>query len=73
MAVIAIQRHLREKLGDEATEELVDVLTRVESEAQRNVATKEDIANLELRLIKWVIGTGIGVVTSIFALLKLMK
>jgi hypothetical protein len=52
----------------------------VESEAQRNLATrgdvdelKREIKDLEIRLIKWVLGTGIGVVTAIFALLKTVK
>ncbi|MBI5140687.1 MAG: hypothetical protein HZA20_00660 [Nitrospirae bacterium] len=79
--VIAIPRYLRERLGDEASEDLAQVLDRVEKEAHGELVTKdfferrlaEEVNRLDVRLIKWMIGIGIAVVTLLFSLLKLVR
>ena len=40
---------------------------------EKIMATKEDIALLEIRLIKWMIGIGIGGFTALLGLLKIIK
>ncbi|MBI3599745.1 MAG: DUF1640 domain-containing protein [Nitrospinae bacterium] len=74
MSVIAIPKPLREKLGDDATDALVAVLGKFEQEAQRGLATKEDIASLkleiaeirsELKLLKWMVGIMLAGVISL--------
>ncbi len=80
MAVIAIPRPLREKLGDEGADALVDLLGRV-SEGERGdiLALAEEkferrLATVEATLIKWmsIFWAGqIGVITGIlFAFFK---
>ena len=57
MSVITIPRVLREKLGEEATEALVEVINKTEpdsakikAELSKEMATKEDIFRLELKI-----------------------
>jgi bifunctional DNA-binding transcriptional regulator/antitoxin component of YhaV-PrlF toxin-antitoxin module len=74
MGVITIPKPLRDKLGDEATDSLVDILDRLEQSSQRGLATKEDIHTIELkiariesdiRLIKWMLGIIIAGILSL--------
>ncbi|MBF0553626.1 MAG: hypothetical protein HQK96_03615 [Nitrospirae bacterium] len=52
MSVIAIPKPLREKLGDEATDSLIKVLNDAESTSRKDLATKEDLAKLETKLVE---------------------
>ena len=36
------------------------------------VASKEDLAKLEIRIIKWFVGTAIALVSIVFAMVKLI-
>jgi len=81
MGVITIPKPLRDKLGDEATDSLVDILDRLEQSSQRGLATKEDISILkddinsvkleiaetksDIRLIKWMLGIIIAGILSL--------
>jgi hypothetical protein len=56
MPVISIPKPLRERLGDEGTEALISVLDKLEHEIKDDLATKRDLKELELRLVKWVAG-----------------
>jgi hypothetical protein len=60
---------LKDKLGERETQALVDV---IESIPKESLASKEDIAKLETKiaeleskLIKWVVGTGIAIVGAL--------
>ncbi|MBF0607006.1 MAG: hypothetical protein HQL61_05600 [Magnetococcales bacterium] len=50
MSVITIPRILRDKLGDEATEAFVKVISEAGLDTRRDLATKEDLFKVETRL-----------------------
>ncbi|MEO5361285.1 MAG: hypothetical protein H7843_12710 [Nitrospirota bacterium] len=77
MSVIAIPKSLREKLGDEATEDLVKVINEADSASRKDVATKEDIANLKAEIeksksetLKWMFLFWAGQLVAMFTLFK---
>jgi len=62
--------------GKFTEQEAQDILDYFETLPKEGLATKEDILRLEsdmskfeVRLIKWVVGTGIGTVTAILGIL----
>ncbi|MBF0559010.1 MAG: hypothetical protein HQL08_09540 [Nitrospirae bacterium] len=64
------------ELPDKAARELAEAFKETEQSRLEELTTKKDLsqelAKLEVRLIKWILGTGIGVVTAVFAFLKLI-
>jgi hypothetical protein len=64
---------LKSKLGEKESKLLIEVIEEITEKAKAETATKEDLVKLEIRLIKWVLGTGIGVITSLYVLLKGVK
>ena len=48
------------------------LMNQVTEESQRTLFTKEDAKELEIRLIKWVLATGITTIIAIAGLLKYM-
>jgi hypothetical protein len=50
---------------DAQAEALTAVVKRASDLDLSNIATKTDLANVELRLIKWVIGVGVGAVVAL--------
>ena len=80
MAVLSLPRPLREKLGDDGADALVDLLNKVNGETRADVVTlveekfERRLATVEATLIKWMfifwVGQ-IGVITGIlFAFFK---
>ena len=43
-----------------------------DAQAQADYATRADLVALELRIVKWIVGTGIGVVAANVAILRLL-
>lgn len=43
-----------------------------DTRAQADYATRADLVALELRIVKWIVGTGIGVVAANVAILRLL-
>ena len=86
MSVIAIPRPLLEKLGDEATDALVQVVKQLDESRKEELVTKGDISDLkaeikdlELRIekrfsdtIKWVAAMLVAQAAAIAALVKLL-
>ncbi|MBI5178196.1 MAG: hypothetical protein HZA04_02945 [Nitrospinae bacterium] len=56
--------------SDEEAQEVVDFMDTAPKEG---LVSKEDIANLKVELIKWMIGVGIAGFTAQVALLKILK
>ncbi|MBI5141125.1 MAG: hypothetical protein HZA20_02890 [Nitrospirae bacterium] len=83
MSVIAIPRHLREKLGDDATDAFVSVVREIDFEARKDTLAiaeerferrlAEEIGKLRAELIKWMFIFWCGQIGVIFALLKLVR
>ena len=79
MTVIAIPNALREKLGESATEALIEVINNAEERAKdRSIETveerferrmAEEIARLETRLVRWMFLFWIGQFASIVGIL----
>jgi hypothetical protein len=74
MSVIAIPKPLREKLGDEASDALVEVIKEIEKKDE--LVTKDflerRLAELKTDLLKWMFIFWIGQIAVIVAILKLM-
>ncbi|MBF0318594.1 MAG: hypothetical protein HQL01_02145 [Nitrospirae bacterium] len=84
MSVIAIPKPLRERLGDDGVDALVAVINEANLSARDNLATKSDIAALELKIestrseieksksetLKWMFIFWAGQLIAIFAMLK---
>lgn len=74
MSVIAIPKPLREKLGDEASDALVEVIKEIEKKDE--LVTKDflerRLAELKTDLLKWMFFFWIGQIAVIVAILKLM-
>ena len=80
MSVIAIPRILREKLGDEGSEALVEILNMSEGQSKEHILEvaeekfEKRLAQVESRIIRWMFifwVVQIGAVTSIlFAFFK---
>ncbi|MBF0464631.1 MAG: hypothetical protein HQK88_02710 [Nitrospirae bacterium] len=87
MTVITIPRPLREKLGDEGTDAFVEVINKIDTEAKKGLATKEDISNLEIKIesvkaeieksksetLRWLFIFWASQIGIIFALFKFFK
>ncbi|MBF0519322.1 MAG: DUF1640 domain-containing protein [Nitrospirae bacterium] len=83
MSVIAIPEVLRKKLGDDGAEALVKVINESETNARKDLSTKEDIAKLEVKIetsksdiIKWVAAMLVAqasLMAVMFRLLGLLK
>lgn len=43
-----------------------------DAQSQADYATRADLVALELRIVKWIVGTGIGVVAAAVAILRLI-
>lgn len=43
-----------------------------DAQSQADYATRADLVALELRIVKWIVGTGIGVVAANVAILRLL-
>jgi len=70
MSLLTLPKTLRERLGEEASEDLFDLLKEFEKEIKDDLATKKDIKELEVKikeielkiektktdLIKWITG-----------------
>lgn len=79
MTVIAIPNVLREKLGESATQALIEVINNAEERAKdRSIETveerferrlAEEIARLETRLVRWMFLFWIGQFASIVGIL----
>lgn len=64
MSVIAIPKSLREKLGDEATEDLVKIINEADLSSRKDLVTKADLEAAKSELLKrsfifWVSQIGI--------------
>ncbi|WP_420265618.1 LA_3696 family protein [Candidatus Magnetominusculus dajiuhuensis] len=77
MSVITIPKSLREKLGEQGTEDLVKVINEADSASRKDAATKEDIANLKAEIektksetLKWMFLFWAGQLLAMFAMLK---
>jgi hypothetical protein len=74
MSVIAIPKPLREKLGDDATDALVQIVRELEKKDE--IVTKDflerRLAELKTDLLKWMFLFWAGQIGAMFALLKLM-
>jgi hypothetical protein len=75
---------LKDKLGEKESKLLIETIENITEKVKAEAATKadlelevakikEDLTRLEMRLIKWVLGTGVGVVAFLYALLKGIK
>ncbi|MBF0457544.1 MAG: hypothetical protein HQK99_06580 [Nitrospirae bacterium] len=53
MSVIAIPKSLREKLGDEATEDLVKIINEADLSSRKDLVTKADLEAAKSELLKW--------------------
>ncbi len=83
MSVITIPEVLRKKLGDDGAEALVKVINESETNARKDLSTKEDIAKLEVKIetsksdiIKWVAAMLVAqasLMAVMFRLLGLLK
>lgn len=80
---IKIFNILKSKFSETEAEEIVNyfeclpaqgLATKQDVQAVQNdvLAMKVDMSKLEVRLIKWVLGTGVGVVLAIAGMIKLM-
>ncbi|MBF0318196.1 MAG: hypothetical protein HQL01_00115 [Nitrospirae bacterium] len=70
MSVIAIPKSLREKLGDEATEDLVKVINEVDSSSRKDLATKADLESAKSEMLKWMFLFWAGQLFAMFAMFK---
>lgn len=43
-----------------------------DAQSQADYATRADLVAIELRIVKWIVGTGIGVVAANVAILRLL-
>ncbi|MCG6552125.1 MAG: hypothetical protein L7F77_07340 [Candidatus Magnetominusculus sp. LBB02] len=82
MSVITIPRVLREKLGEDGAEALVNIINETDSTSRRDLATKadlsEEVGKLRLEIeksskenIKWMFLFWIGQIAVMVALLKI--
>ncbi|MEO5355753.1 MAG: DUF1640 domain-containing protein [Nitrospirae bacterium YQR-1] len=81
--MITIPEVLRKKLGDDGAEALVKVINESETNARKDLSTKEDIAKLEVKIetsksdiIKWVAAMLVAqasLMAVMFRLLGLLK
>jgi hypothetical protein len=71
------ERFRKASLQDEAAKEIAEAFKETSDELTVQLATKDDlkaeIGNLEVRLIKWMIGIGIASFTAMLGLLKILK
>ncbi|MEO5361245.1 MAG: DUF1640 domain-containing protein [Nitrospirota bacterium] len=83
MSVIAIPEVLRKKLGDDGVEAFVKVINESEENLRKDLATRDDITRLEIKLessksdiIKWVAAMLVAqasLMAVMFRLLGLLK
>jgi hypothetical protein len=71
------ERFSKAGMADAAAKEVAEAIKESSDELANHLATKEDlkseIGQLEIRLIKWMVGVGIAGFTAILGLLKLLK
>lgn len=64
------------KFNDEQITAIATIITDLEEKQKQEIATKQDLRELELRLknelIRWILGTGVATVLAIAGLLKLV-
>ena len=58
--------------GDVGTLATKDDVATLEGAMKAHFATKADLATLELRLVKWIVGTGVAVAGLVIAALRLL-
>ncbi|KWT87773.1 LA_3696 family protein [Candidatus Magnetominusculus xianensis] len=83
MSVIAIPEVLRKKLGDDGVEAFVKVINESEENLRKDLATRDDITRLEIKIessksdiIKWVAAMLVAqasLMAVMFRLLGLLK
>ncbi len=68
---LALFEAFKRSFTDEQAQALSKALKRVEESRLGELATKRDLLEIKLEIIKWLIGTATAIIGILFALLRL--